>query len=85
MLAARRFLVLSSFVSLLTLSVGSTSLIGCGSFTRAQAKDPQRCERDPKCARKRGKSNDCSTQCSDDPVCEQRCREFEITAGTAGR
>jgi hypothetical protein len=57
----------------------------CGAVERAAAKDPQRCERDPTCAKKRGRSSDCNTQCSDDPACVERCREVELGIGTSGR
>ena len=48
--------------------------LGCGSLERAAAKDPMRCERDPKCNRKSDRSIDCVTQCVDDPACIGRCR-----------
>lgn len=59
--------------------------LACGTLEKAAAKDPQRCERDPNCAKKRGKSSDCNTQCSDDPACVERCREIELGIGTSGR
>jgi hypothetical protein len=58
---------------------------GCGAIERAAAKDPQKCERDPTCVKKRGRSNDCNTQCADNPACVDRCREIELGAGTSGR
>jgi hypothetical protein len=58
---------------------------GCGALERAAARDPQRCERDPNCSKKRGRSNDCNTQCADNPACVDRCREIEVGAGTSGR
>ncbi len=59
-------------------------LAGCGSMEKAAAKDPMKCERDPKCTNKR-KEADCSTQCADDPACLDRCRQIQITSGGAGR
>ncbi|NOU28925.1 MAG: hypothetical protein HOO96_13555, partial [Polyangiaceae bacterium] len=55
--------------------------LACGTLEKAAAKDPQRCERDPNCAKKRGKSSDCNTQCGDDPACVERCREIELGIG----
>lgn len=61
------------------------ALVGCGpSLENAAAKDPQKCERDPKC-KKDDKSLDCSTQCADDPACVDRCREIQTQTGTMGR
>jgi hypothetical protein len=57
----------------------------CNTLQSAAARDPQRCERDPSCAKKRGHSNDCNTQCADSPACVQRCEEIEISSGTSGR
>jgi hypothetical protein len=36
-----------------------------------------KCERDPKCDKKRGRTMDCSMQCSDDPACVERCETFQ--------
>jgi hypothetical protein len=71
----RLFLVLALFVT----------LPSCNALQNAAARDPQRCERDPTCAKKRGHSNDCNTQCADSPACVQRCEEIEISSGTSGR
>ena len=38
----------------------------CGSLEASAAKDPMKCERDPKCA-KHERTFDCSSQCADDP------------------
>jgi len=48
---------------------------GCGSLERAAARDPMRCERDPKCRDKKDRSADCVSQCVDDPACIDRCRQ----------
>jgi hypothetical protein len=53
---------------------------GCAAAERAAQKDPMKCERDPKCESKRGRTQDCSLQCSDDPACMDRCEQFQ--AGT---
>ncbi len=53
---------------------------GCAASQRAAQQDPMRCERDPKCERKRGRTADCSLQCSDDPACVERCEQ--VQAGT---
>jgi len=45
----------------------------CGSLERAAARDPMKCERDPSCAGKSGKSKDCATQCADNIDCMERC------------
>jgi hypothetical protein len=58
------------------------SLAGCHSLEASAAKDPMKCERDPKCA-KHDKAFDCSTQCADDPACVDRCREVNQQTGTA--
>ena len=60
------------------------SLAACNTMQNAAAKDPRRCERDPKCAR-HDKTKDCSLQCSDDPACVDRCREINMAAGTIDR
>jgi hypothetical protein len=51
--------------------------IGCASMQASAAKDPVKCERDADCAKQLQKSRDCSTQCSDDPACMDRCREMQ--------
>jgi hypothetical protein len=50
---------------------------GCGAAEKAAQQDPMKCERDPKCEKKRTKSNDCSTQCNDDPACMERCEQIQ--------
>ncbi|HVH45707.1 MAG TPA: hypothetical protein VM925_25305 [Labilithrix sp.] len=57
---------------LLLLAVGA-----CGPARRAAQQDPMRCERDPKCEKKRGRTADCSMQCSDDPACMERCEQIQ--------
>lgn len=55
------------------LALAAFALAGCRSLENAAAKDPVKCERDPRCARRSEKSKDCSTQCADDPECMKRC------------
>jgi hypothetical protein len=56
--------------------------LGCSSLQSSAAKDPMKCERDPKCA-KHQKALDCSTQCADDPACVDRCNEVNKGTGAA--
>lgn len=55
----------------------------CRSLEKAAAEDPLKCERDPKCEKKRGRQNDCSLQCADDPACVERCEQ--VQRSTLGR
>jgi hypothetical protein len=64
--------------------LAAPALMGCGTLENSAAKDPMKCERDPKC-KKNDKANDCSTQCADDPACVDRCREIQTQTGTMGR
>jgi len=50
----------------------------CNTLQNAAAKDPMKCERDPKCAQMNAKDRDCATQCSDDPACMDRCRQTQV-------
>jgi hypothetical protein len=54
----------------------SCALLGCATTRAAAAGDPMKCERDPNCVRHADKSQDCVTQCVDDPACIDRCREI---------
>ena len=57
------------------------ALVGaCGSMQRAAQQDPMKCERDPKCEKKRTKTADCSTQCNDDPACMDRCEQVQAAS-----
>ncbi len=49
----------------------------CNAAQRAASEDPMKCERDPKCERKRARTADCSMQCSDDPACVERCEQIQ--------
>jgi len=69
-----------AFATMVAILVPATlALVGCNTLQASAAKDPQKCERDPKCKDKRGKAADCSTQCTDDPACVARCREASGT------
>lgn len=57
---------------------------GCAASRRAADQDPMKCERDPKCEKKRGRMADCSLQCSDDPACVERCEQIQAPNGRLG-
>ena len=57
---------------------GVLGVWGCKTLEGTAAKDPMRCERNPACARQQQRARDCSTQCSDDPACTDRCREGQV-------
>ena len=57
---------------------------GCGSLEAAAAKDPMKCERDPKCKNK-SRAADCNVQCADDPECVRRCEEVQRATGASQR
>jgi hypothetical protein len=50
---------------------------GCAAMEKAAAKDPIKCERDPNCAHKRGRTMDCDAQCADDNSCIERCKAVQ--------
>ena len=56
-------------------------VLACNTLEKAAKDDPMKCERDPKCDKKRNKSADCTTQCIDDPACMSRCEEFQSGTG----
>jgi hypothetical protein len=58
--------------------------LGCGSLEASAAKDPMKCERDPKCKNK-SRAADCSVQCADDPECVRRCEEVQRSTGASQR
>lgn len=70
--------------SIVVALVALAPIAGCGTLEASAAKDPMKCERDPKC-KKNDKANDCSTQCADDPACVDRCREIQTQTGTMSR
>lgn len=57
----------------------------CGAAEKAAAKDPMHCERDPSCAKERGRYPDCTRQCADDPACMDRCRQVQEGTDSLGR
>jgi hypothetical protein len=57
-----------------------TTLSACSIFTKAAAKDPMTCERDPSCAKYKGSYIDCTKQCSDNPECVDRCKSVQNPA-----
>jgi hypothetical protein len=59
-------------------------LAGCSSLEKSAKEDPMKCERDPKCEKKRGRQADCSMQCSDDPACVERCEQIQQANGKLG-
>ncbi|MCA9586589.1 MAG: hypothetical protein KC657_14630 [Myxococcales bacterium] len=67
----------------IALAACASPLAGCKSLEKAAAEDPLKCERDPKCEKKRGRQNDCSMQCADDPACVERCEQ--VQKSTLGR
>jgi hypothetical protein len=56
----------------------------CSSLEKSAREDPMKCERDPKCEKKRGRQADCSMQCSDDPACVERCEQIQQQNGKLG-
>jgi hypothetical protein len=56
----------------------------CGAAEKAAAKDPMHCERDPSCAKERGRYPDCASQCVDDPECMDRCRQVQQGTDSLG-
>ena len=61
------------------------SISACSSLEKAATHDPLKCERDPKCDKKRGRTSDCSRQCNDDPACMDRCEQVQAPNGRLGR
>ncbi len=62
----------------------SSALPACKSLEKSASEDPMKCERDPKCNKKRDKSADCSRQCNDDPACMDRCEQVQQPNGPLG-
>ena len=57
--------------------VALLALGACAAAERGAREDPMKCERDPKCDKKRGRTFDCSAQCTDDPACMERCEQVQ--------
>jgi len=62
----------------------ASTLPACKSLEKSASEDPMKCERDPKCQKKRDKSADCSRQCNDDPACMDRCEQVQAPNGPLG-
>jgi len=75
----------SLVVALLTMMAFALSGAGCKSLQKSAQEDPLKCERDPKCDKKRGRTMDCSLQCNDDPACMERCEQVQAPNGRLGR
>jgi hypothetical protein len=74
--------ITAAFALLVALAASATG--ACDTLQNSAAKDPMKCERDPKCQQK-DKAHDCSAQCSDDPACVDRCNEIQQTTGASQR
>jgi hypothetical protein len=61
----------SSWIVMIVLAVISSA--ACTTLKNSAAKDPQKCEQDPKCQHRSDKSQDCITSCVDNYDCIQRC------------
>jgi hypothetical protein len=59
--------------------------VACGAAEKAAAQDPMKCERDPSCAKQRGRYPDCTRQCADDPECMDRCRQVQQGTDSLGQ
>ena len=76
-----------SKTSRFALLFGAASLVllaSCAATQKAARQDPMKCERDPKCEKKRGRTADCSRQCNDDPACVERCEQVQYSNGGLG-
>ena len=64
--------------SMLVTALSLVALLGgCRTVQRTAQEDPMKCERDPKCEKRRARTQDCSMQCSDDPACVERCEQVQ--------
>lgn len=70
--------------ALVAVVVAASSLLACSAVNKAAQEDPMKCERDPKCDKKRGRTMDCSRQCNDDPACMERCEQVQAPNGRLG-
>jgi hypothetical protein len=76
--AAVAFFVASAFVAFAASSA-------CGTAQNAAARDPMKCERDPACAKERGRYPDCTRQCADNPECVKRCEQIQQQVDRVGQ
>jgi hypothetical protein len=67
-----------------TFTLLASLALGCKTLEGSAAKDPMKCERDPKCKNK-SRAYDCSAQCADDPECVRRCEEVQRSTGGSQR
>ena len=74
---------MSASVMPVALALG-LAMAACGTMQKAAQEDPMKCERDPKCDKKRGRTLDCSMQCNDDPACMERCEQVQAPNGGLG-
>jgi hypothetical protein len=82
MKAIGRRVITAGFALLVALAASGAG--ACNTLQNSAAKDPMKCERDPKCQQK-DKAHDCSAQCSDDPACVDRCNEIQQVTGASQR
>jgi hypothetical protein len=81
---ARRTGRAAAAASGIALAVSASVLCACAASEKAAAKDPISCERDPSCARFKGRYPDCTKQCNDDPECITRCESVQRGVDTMG-
>ena len=70
--------------ALVVVLASALGLGACSAVNRAAQEAPMKCERDPKCDKKRGRTADCSRQCNDDPACMDRCEQVQAPNGRLG-
>jgi hypothetical protein len=84
----KRMLLGARLLACSLILAGLVGLVGvlpaCNRLQAAAAQDPMKCERDPKCEKKRGRTADCSRQCNDDPACMGRCEQVQQPNGSLG-
>lgn len=68
----------------IAVGLAAGTLLACSAVNKAAQEDPMKCERDPKCDKKRGRTMDCSRQCNDDPACMERCEQVQAPNGRLG-
>lgn len=71
--------------ALASILLAASFALSCATVEKAAAEDPMKCERDPKCEKKRGRLVDCYRQCNDDPACVERCEQVQQPNGHLGR
>ncbi len=76
--------IMKWFVAVMV-ALSMSGVTACKSLEKSAREDPMKCERDPKCEKKRGRTQDCSRQCNDDPACMERCEQVQAPNGRLGR